>query len=468
VAAAERLVIMRATPAVIIEENFPKADAIGDWMRRARDEAVAVLAEHPGAPAVLVQVILRPEKLPLFEMAGRPALPAPLATALEQRLSRLPDIRPAVGLVCIRLVTPAAPESPLAAAAGYNPRIFPPDEVALDRFVSADLTTQYRELREWARSVALPLLAHRAARTDTQYSGVIALGRALNALPPDAPLRTEAIAYRNPEYWRAVMEMAPGDQLVGAMPVFLHAAAGELDRSATLLSNCLAFSRDGSLAHRLMLDFSARLGPFRRQLAAEIKAGVSLHDQAKYDEAIAVFDQVLAAYPNSAWARYERFFSTVTRDGFDSRSKLKQANRLWKASSPEIYRCNPIYTSQFGATTGRSVGALQDRLTVHRLMNKPPDDFGERMGGLADSAMRLEDYGTAALLYWFALGTDEKFKGISFVADQAVELERDDLLTRYLYCLDKLGVPQWKGEFAGDYSTGLKRIDMALKAHRSR
>jgi hypothetical protein len=109
---------------------------------------------------------------------------------------------------------------------------------------------------------------------------------------------------------------------------------------------------------------------------------------------------------------------------------------------------------------------MLDRLVLHRLANKPPEDFGERIGSFADMAMRLEDYGTAALLYWSALGTSQPLKGLSFLNDQPVPLEKDDVLARYLYCLEKLGVPDWKGEFEGDFTASFARLDSALAAHR--
>ena len=105
--------------------------------------------------------------------------------------------------------------------------------------------------------------------------------------------------------------------------------------------------------------------------------------------AVAQHQRTLVAYPNSAWARYELFFSTITRDGLDTKKKIKRANKLWDESAPEIFRCNPLYTSQFGATRGKTVGAMLDRLALHRIANKPPEDFGERIGSFADAALRL-------------------------------------------------------------------------------
>ena len=465
-AAKPPLAVVFVTPNTVLAENFPQSATLADWLKPVIATAESELVAHPEIPALLIQIVLSPDATPRYELAGRPVLPAAFAAALQSRLAPLPDLRAPLGQVCIRVQTPGGTATPLAEAATFIPRLHPPEEAALNTFIAADLATQYRELRAWARTHALPLLAHSAASSDPQYTGVVATGRAIAALGPDAPIDVARLTYRNPDYWRGVMEMAPGDQLMAALPVFLHAAAGDIDQSSTLLGLVFSFSRNGTLAHQLLGEFAARLGPFRRQLTTEVQRGVASHDEGHFDEAIARHQQTLAAYPSSAWARYELFFSTITRDGYDTKKKLKRANKLWNETAPEIFRCNPLYTSQFGATHGKTVGAMLDRLVLHRIANKPPEDFGERIGSFADIALRLEDYGTAGLLYWSALGTTHQIKGVSFLNNLPVDLTKDDVLARFLYCLEKLGVPQWKSEFEGDFTASFRTLDAALAAHR--
>jgi len=465
-AAKPPLAVVFVTPGTVLAENFPHAATLADWLKPVLAAAESALAADPAVPALLIQIALSPDAPPRYELAGRPVLPGSFAAALRARLATLPDLRPPLCQVCVRVQTPGGTASPLTEAGTFVPRLYPPEEAAINAFLAADLATQYLEIRAWARTRALPLLAHRAASSDPQYAGAVATGSALAALAPDAPVDVARLAYRNPDYWRGVMEMAPGDQLMAALPVFLHAASGNIDEASTLLALVFSFSRDGTLAHQLLGEFAARLGPFRRQLNTEVLRGVAFHDDGKYDDAIAQHTRTLAAYPNSAWARYELFFSTITRDGLDTKKKVKRANKLWDESAPAIFRCNPLYTSQFGATHGKTVGAMLDRLVLHRLANKPPEDFGERIGSFADAALRLEDYGPAALLYWSALGTSHQLKGLSFLNDQPVALTKEDVLARFLYCLEKLGVPGWKNEFEGDFTASFRQLDTALAAHR--
>ena len=460
------LALVFVTPNTILAENFPQPATLSNWLKPVLAVAEAALTEHPNPPGLLIQITLRPAAPPHFELAGRPVLSAAFAADLQARLAGLPDLRAPLCAVCVRVQTPGGTTSPLTEAATFIPRLFPPEEAALNRYLNADLATQYQELRTWARTYALPILVQHANRSDAQYAGVIALGRTLASLPPEAPIDIERLAYRNPDYWRGVMEMAPGDLLIAALPIYLHAAAGEIDRASTLLGLLHSFGRDGTLSRQMLNEFAARLGPFRRQLTIAVQSGVTAQDEGRPAEAIAQHERVLAAYPNSAWARYELFYSTAARDGIDTKKKRKRINQLWEQTAPEIYRCNPLFTSQYAATRGQTVSALLDRLILHRLANKPPEDPGERLGSFADAALRLGDYGTAALVYWSSLGTDQPLKGLSLRNDEPIALSKDDVLARYLYCLEKLGVPQWKGEFEGDFTASFRQLDASLAAHR--
>jgi hypothetical protein len=466
VPAPEPMAVVFVTSEAVLRENYPAPSVLADWLKPVLATCDAAVAAEPTHPDLLVQITLRPDAPPAYEIAGNPPLDGTFVTALRARLALLSDHRAPVCAVCVRVQTPGHTDHPLAEAAGFTPRLLPPDEAALNRFIAADLATQYRELRVWARTFALPLLAHRAAHVDPQFTGVVNTGRALAALAPDAPLSVAQLLFRRPDFWRGLMETAPGDPLVAALPAVLHAAAGEIDQASTQLSLVLSFSRDGPLGRQILNELAARVGPFRRQLTVEMERGIAQHEQGKFNGAIACYQGVLAAYPNSAWARYELFFSTVTRDGLDSKKQIKRAAKLWNQVAPEIYRCNPLYDSQFGAERGRNAGAMLDRLILHRLANKPPEKFGEKIGSFADAALRLECYGPAAQLYWSAIGTKHEYMGLSFRDDHPVPLTKQDLLARYLYCLEKLGVPDWKGEFEGDFTASFHQLDASLAAHR--
>jgi hypothetical protein len=49
---------------------------------------------------------------------------------------------------------------------------------------------------------------------------------------------------------------------------------------------------------------------------------------------------------------------------------------------------------------------------------------------------------------------------------KATDLTVEQKLTRYLYCLEKLGVTDLKKNFKDDFSAAFARLDRELAAHR--
>jgi hypothetical protein len=88
------------------------------------------------------------------------------------------------------------------------------------------------------------------------------------------------------------------------------------------------------------------------------------------------------------------------------------------------------------------------------LFEKPPQEPAQFVSQYADLALKLEAYGYAAHLYWFSVGL------------KATDLTVEQKLTRYLYCLEKLGVTDLKKNFKDDFSAAFARLDRELAAHR--
>lgn len=80
------LALVFVTPNLVLAENFPQAATLSAWLKPVLATAEAALAATSEPPALLVQITLRPDTPPQFELAGRPALPAPFAADLRARL----------------------------------------------------------------------------------------------------------------------------------------------------------------------------------------------------------------------------------------------------------------------------------------------------------------------------------------------------------------------------------------------
>lgn len=346
------------------------------------------------------------------------------------------------------LTTPSATPPP-AQNDGQTPSTINADTIAT-------LRDQRAALRAWAKGHALTTLAANARQADEKFLGVRRMAALLPTLDYRQPLDVVALTFRNPDYWRGVMEMSPGNHLVAAMPVFLFAANGEFDQASRLGNILLPFSTQGAIADSLMREFFTRYQAYRTLLESELRRGIGFHDRQKFREAIAIYNALLTVCPDSAWAHYELFFSSLWETGpkgviEDARTGSKQ----WPAAAAMIYRCDPLYSTQYSGERGTTLAALKDRLALGLLFEKQPKEPAQFFSQYADLALKLEAYGYAANLYWFSLGLKD------------TDLTVEQKLARYLYCLEKLGVGDIKKNFKGDLSAEFSRLDRELAAHRS-
>ena len=454
-------------PDFYVGENFPDLKTFSDPTKPILEIAGAALAAEKNPPKLLVQVTLRKIGEPTIELAGDPALRPEFAKALHAKLAALPLPHPPLCDIHFRIQSLAKGEEPFAAASTFRPRTPLPANVANDYFVAASLPAQLTLLRDWARDEALPLLAHQAAGVDPKFAGVIATGRKVQQLDLSQPLDVEQLTYRDPDFWRGTIEMAPGNQLVGAMPLLLFVANGEIAKAGHLYSVLRPNTLDGSSAGLLLARLGSMLGPFTRQHNDRIQKGIKLHDKGRYHEAIEVYRDILADYPGSAWARYELFFSTLHRDKLMPPSAQAQLDQRWEAAAAEIYKLDPLYDVQMTASRGKNLGSMIDRLTLRSMEEKPPADPIQAFATKAEIALHLGRYGEAAQTYWLLLFCKGDLH-VQLVTDkQPRTLTTEQLIARFLYCLEQLGAPEWKSQFKGDFAVAFKNLDAELTAHRT-
>ncbi len=464
--AAPELGVVLLSPEFYIGENFPDTKRFAEATKPLLDRSREALAAEPNPPRLLVHVTLRKIGEPTIELAGDPALRPEFAQSLHAKLAAVPLPHPPLCDIQFRFQSIAKGEDPFVSAAAFTPRMPLPANVANDAFVAASLPAQVTLLRDWARDEALPLLAHQAAGVDAKFAGVIAMGRMVQQLDLAQPLDVEQLTYRNPDFWRGTMEMAPGNQLVGALPLLLFVANGEFAKAGHLYSVLQPNSLDQSSAGILLARLGTMLRPFTRQHNDRIQTGIKLHDQGRYHEAIKIYQTILVDYPGSAWARYELFFTTLYRDKQMPPRSQEQLEQRWEAAAAEIYRLDPLYDMQMTGSRGKNFGSMIDRLTLRSMEEKPPSDPVQTFATKAEIALHLERYGEAAQTYWQLLFRKGAVR-VELINDkQPRTLTTEQLIARYLYCLEQLGVPQWKSQFKGDFTEAFKLLDAELAAHR--
>jgi len=308
------------------------------------------------------------------------------------------------------------------------------------KFREAGLAGQYQILRRWSREKMLPMLAGMASGVDAKFEGVKNMGELIKQTNVDS-VDIEKITYRNYDYWRAMLEMVPGDQLIPAMHVYLYVAQGQFGKAGRILNVIYPCTDVEATKTYFLDDLNSRLRVFHYFLEKEVRRGIRLHDQGRYREAIAVYKKILKDYPNSAWVNYEWFFSLEIMSD-------KSHKPQWAAWKQRIYACDPLYETQFEASSPEEGYEFWLRLKLKELLADGAN-LKEIMLPYADIASKIGQDGYAALLYHLCC--------VGYGDRHGKKIE--DILEYFLYSLENLGVTKIKDCFPGNHLEYFKRIE---------
>jgi tetratricopeptide (TPR) repeat protein len=300
-------------------------------------------------------------------------------------------------------------------------------------------------MRTWARAEALPILAALAAKADARFQGVRDLSKAIDKRDPKDPIDVPALTDRNPSYWRALLEMAPGNPLVPAIRIALYAANGEIDQARRYINVTTFFDANQSGPSRLNDDLRTMMGMFYKDVESRIGQGVALHDKGRFAEALAVYDNVLRDYPSSAWTQYESFH-TRRAMMMSEKKAIDESHAGWSKVREAILARDPLYEVMAEAKGADEIYRLVLRAEINSLF-KERDKTVRDLVRYADIARDLEVYGFAAMLDWNIL-----------TAVKPEEYDRRELAEDFLFCLEQLGVKDLKENFRGDHASAFARI----------
>jgi tetratricopeptide (TPR) repeat protein len=427
-----------------IAETTIEVGPLSRWVKPIIEAIEARFRDEAGRRTVVVQVTLHPKGPARVEVAGKPApsddeVKALLKVADPARAPRTKVVDCSFRVVA--KINGGHPDEGLP----LSPRIETPDERRLAGFRAASTAERLALLRRWARAEALPILAASAAHAEAKFEGVRGLGRAIGRLDPDRPVDVAALTERNPDYWRALLEMAPGNPLVPAAHIALHVANGEIDRARRIAQAIDPFDANKSGPSRLLAEFRMMMGPFYKDVETRIGEGVALHDKGRFDQALKVYDAILKDYPGSAWAHYERFH-TRRAAALQRGESVEQAHAGWPEARAAILACDPLYPTMALATGAVEQYHLIRRMEINDLF-KDRDAIAKDLVRYADIALDLEAYGFAAMLYWNIV-----------CAIKPADYGDRELVEYFLYCLERLGVKGLKENFRGDHAAEFARI----------
>jgi len=422
-----------------------------DWVKPIFEVLDKRFQSETKPRTVVVEVTLHPDGPADVLVGARPALADADVRAIQKAAdtSRSPHSRVVDATFRIEAkLNGGTPEK----SGPFTPPLPSPGDRKLARFKPASTKEKLALIESWARNEAIPLLGEFARRRDRlEHQATRDFGKLLASIKRDGPIDVPALSEKNDFFWRAMIEAPSGDQLVPAAWVALCAANGQLDYARRIADAIEPFSAEGFGSSELLREFRWRVQLFDQDLEERIQKGIALNDDGHYDEAIKVYDSVLADDPASAWAHYELFQSKVAKS---LKSKTPVALD-WPAARKAILQADPLYGSMASAESPDELYDLLLRREIQTLFsdehNATRDIFR-----YADIARDLGQPGFAAMLYWNAK------RSIKPDAHENRNLTADAL-----YCLEMLGVIEVKTKFPGDHAAEFKRLD-AERAKRKK
>ncbi len=321
--------------------------------------------------------------------------------------------------------------------------IISPIEKAKEEYSQADLKRKLELNKAWAINEVLPVLAGYQTIVEDKFPGVKNFGTLISKTNFSETQNIHKLTDNNSDYWRASMEMSSGNELIPETKIFMYVSQGELDYAMKYLEIVKIFASETSTVKQYLKELSWRLELFNKQLNGEIEKGVAEHDKGNYKNAIDIYTDILANYPNSAWALYEKFYSQNTLDVKNEKIKFGERGDFDNAKI-DIYKHNPLYSMDVRANTGKESYLITRRDEISHLFKSKEETLTD-IFKYADISMDLGVYDFAAQLFWYSFTYNKDKKTQS--------------LNKFLYSIDKLGVTDLKQAFKGNFEKEFKKIN---------
>lgn len=313
-----------------------------------------------------------------------------------------------------------------------------------EQYVNASLKEKYELNKAYAIKEALPILSAYETIVDDQFVGVKSFGKVVESTDFNKPQNISTLTSKNNFYWRASMEMSAGNQLIPVTKIALLLSQGEFDYALKYIEMIRLFCDPKAVPTIYLKEMARRLDEFNKQLNEAIDKGIAEHDKGNYEKAIAIYKDILQEYPNSASVQYELYYSQNALQ-LKNQTQSIDDRKDWDLAKVSIYKSNPLYTMDVRAANGKEGYLLFRRQSIQQLFKTKEAKLSD-VYTYADIAMDLGVYDFAAQLFWLSSSFDKDSK---------------DALSKYLYCLEKLGVTDLKENFKGDFEKEFKAIDKA-------
>ncbi len=318
-----------------------------------------------------------------------------------------------------------------------------PEDLRKEAYKAGDLAYTYETTKQWAITEVLPVLAAFQLKAEEQFKGVRNTGELLKNTDFTTVQDHQKLFGANSDYWRGVMEMNIGNELVSASNIFALVAEGKFAIALNYLQISLFFADQKSNITRYLQELYWRIGFYTKISNEEMNLGIAEHDKGNFQEAMTIYNRILKVNPHSAWANYELYFSQNAMELKNGTTTIDDHSN-WNKAKVIVYACDPMYEIQVTATTADEAYTMIRRQEINKLFQIKSQKLAD-VYKLADIALDLSVYDFAAQLYWY-----------SFTFSKG---ENEIALTKFLYCLEKLGVTDLKENFKGNHEKEFKTVE---------
>lgn len=437
------LIIQLLTPDLIGEATLDK-EPLFDWIKKIKVDIEDHFQKEKGDNDIMIQFTLHRDKQPTMFIGTRPKFNKSSIDELTEKINKYkgPNTKNADYSFLFYIKLNNGCSDTLMA---YTPELIFPEDLKLSEFKSLDLENKKKYLQNWMKNEVIPIIAIYETKVDTLYKGVLNIGKLMQE-EKFANTDVTTLTNNNSDYWRAVMEMSQGNQLIPFSKICMHLAKGEFDIAKRLLFVIDFFSEKSTLAAIYHENIMTRIKLIDDELNSEINKGIALHDKGKYKNAVSQYENLLKVFPNSAWLNYELYYSKTAEI-----KDMDEVDKEWNKSKITIYKCDPMYPLNVRAKSGKEGYLLFRRQEINNLF-KSNENLKKDFIEYADIAFDLEDYGFSAQLYWLIFSYFDK-----------IDYNDRNILAYYLYSLDKLGDKESIKSFKGNFEKEFNKIEKERK-----
>lgn len=430
----------------ILAERMLDTEPFFTWVKGINESFEKQLEEVVGNHEGLLLINLKKDKKPEFSLSFRPPIDDAQRSKILSEVQKLGTHNTKFGEYTF-FIRGTVNKGPTRKGDNFYPPVMFPREMRMAEFGAMDLQQKCDFLKAMVDEEILPVLSMFQRDVDPKFAGVQALGFLVQE-KDFMGQNTSNFIDSNRMYWRALMEMSKGNQLVPFTRICMHISNEEWDIAANYMKVIGLFSEKGSVPEYYAAEVKDLLNALIEHINAEVMEGIKLHDKGEFKQASKKYKSIHSITSKSAFLNYEMYLTEVSALGPTKSLPKDTVRRAWLRYRDDIYGANPLYTSMANASSADEGYELMCRAIIKDLF-KESDQTRRDLLRYADLAVELEDYAFAAHMYWWLflhLG-NEAYEGRV-------------MLHEFLYALNELGEVEAMKNFKGDFEEEFRKIDI--------